>query len=428
VRLDGSETTLVASARPIGQQQRFTAVSLARLAWENRRQILFAALIGTVLSAAVAFLLPKDYRSTVSLMPPDQGSANAMLGMLSAKAGDTLGAMAGSVLDLQNSSDTVIGILRSRSLEDEIINRFDLRRVYWRKRYIDTRRILEHRVDISEDRKSGIITIVVTDRSPELARQMAQAYVDVLNREAAQLTTTGAHRERVFLEGRLKVIKQNLDGASLALSRFSSQNRTLDPQTQGRAVLDAGATLQGQLIAAESDLRGLQQIYSPENPRVRSAQARVDALHADLSKMIGAEDTSKTDQAVSSSGTISPSLTQLPLLANTYTDLYRQTRIFEAIYETLSQEYEIARVQEAKEIPSIKVLDPPLLPERKSWPPRGLIIVIGALAGAGLYLVWAGMKEAWNDADPDTPWLRLALEIRQSLTRHNHHISQHTTS
>jgi capsule polysaccharide export protein KpsE/RkpR len=389
------------------------AAAIGWLAWQHRRQLLRAMGLSAVLSAAVALLLPNHYRSTVSLMPPDQNSSatSAMLGALTSKAGSSLGAMAGSMLNLQNSGDTVIGILHSRSVEDEIINRFDLRRVYWRKRYVDTRRILERKVDISQDHKSGIITIAVTDRSAKRATDMAQAYVDFLNTEVAQLTTTGAHRERVFLEGRLKVVKENLDTSSLALSRFSSRNRTLDLQTQGRAVLDAGASLQGRLIAAESDLRALQQIYSPDNPRVRSAQARVNDLRMNLGRMVGADATPDVEEKPTASGELSPSLTQLPLLANTYADLYRRTKILEVIYETLSQEYEIARVEEAKEIPSIKVLDRPMFPEKKSWPPRTLIVLLGTLAGGGFYLLWVGTKRMWADLEPDTPWRKLALDI-----------------
>jgi len=390
------------------------ASALARLAWERRSDMSRAAAVGAVLSLLIAFLLPVRYQSTVSLMPPDQNNSTAaMLGALSSKAGGTIGALAGSMLNVNNSTAVVMGILRSRSVEDEIINKFDLRKVYWRKRYIDTREILEKRSDISEDRKSGIITIAVIDSDSVRAKDIAQAYVDALNRRAADLTTSSAHRERVFLEGRLNEVKGELDQSSAQLSQFSSKNRTLDLQTQGRAMLEAGATLQGQLIAAEAELRGLQQLYTPDNPRVRSVEARVGDLRAHLNSFIGAQTSAGSAASPPGADDLSPSLTELPLLGDTYSDLYRRTRILEAVYETLSQEYEVAKVEEAKEIPSIKVLDAPVIAEKKSWPPRAVIVLLGTFAAIGVCLLWFSLKRTWERLDPEAPWRKLIVEIHE---------------
>src|SRR5262249_38582731 len=152
---------------------------------------------------------------------------------------------------------TIVGILNSRTIQDDIINAFDLRAEYGDRRYEDARRTLQKRTSISEDKRSGIITITVQDHSPQRAAAMAQAYVDDLNGRVAELTTSAAHRERVFLEERLDKVKQQLDQATLQLSQFSSKNKTLDPQIQGKAMLDAASALQGQLIAAETELSGL---------------------------------------------------------------------------------------------------------------------------------------------------------------------------
>lgn len=356
---------------PVPGRRQSPGLALGWLAWRHRSSLLRAAGIGAVLSASLAFLLPNRYQSAVALMPPDQNSGTAaMLGALTTKTGGSLGALAGSMLNLSSSAEVVVGILHSRSVEDEIIDKFDLRKVYWRKRYVDTRRILEKRSDISEDRKSGIITITITDNDRLRASQIAQSYVDALNRRVAVLTTTAAHRERVFLEARLGDVKQELDSSSMQLSQFSSKNRTMDLQTQGHAMLEAGANLQGQLIAAEADLRSLQQLYTPDNPRVRSATARVNDLRAHLNGLIGAEPNSGRSGSPPDSEELSPSITELPLLGNTYTDMYRRTRILEATYEALSQEYEVAKVEEAKEIPSIKVLDAPVIPEKSPGRPE----------------------------------------------------------
>jgi len=370
----------------------------------NRRTLFRVVLAGLVISAAIAFLIPKRYEAVARLMPPDQSDMNtAMLGALTAKAGDAIGAVASNVLGLRTSGATMVGILESRTIQDDLINQFDLRKVYSEKRYNDTRKILEKRTNISEDKKSGIITISVEDSNPGRAAALAKAYVTDLNNRISQLTTSSAHRERVFLEGRLESVKQELDAATLKLSRFSSKNKTFDPQIQGKAMMEAASSLQGQLIAAETELKGLEQIYGPENSRVRASSARVAELRNKLRGMSGTTGGASDDNITLSSSELYPSLEQLPLLGNTYYDLARRAKIDEAVFEVLTKQYELAKVQEAKEIPSIKVLDEPVVPESKSWPPRLFIIAFGTLlsfAVACLWILGAAGYESLDTHDP----------------------------
>jgi uncharacterized protein involved in exopolysaccharide biosynthesis len=370
----------------------------------NRRTLLRIVLAGLVISAAIAFLIPKRYEAVARLMPPDQSDMNtAMLGALTAKAGDAISAVAGNVLGLRTSGATMVGILESRTIQDDLINQFDLRKVYSEKRYNDTRKILEKRTNISEDKKSGIIAISVEDTNPDRAAALAKAYVTDLNTRISQLTTSSAHRERVFLEGRLQSVKLELDAATLKLSRFSSQNKTFDPQVEGKAMMEAASSLQGQLIAAETELKGLEQIYGPENSRVRAASARVAELRNKLTTMSGSSGGASDNSAALSSSQLYPSLEQLPLLGNTYYDLARRAKIDEAVFEVLTKQYELAKVQEAKEIPSIKVLDEPVVPETKSWPPRLFIIIFGtfvALAFGCISIMAAAGYQNLDSHDP----------------------------
>jgi uncharacterized protein involved in exopolysaccharide biosynthesis len=369
----------------------------------NRRTLLRIVIAGLVISAAIAFLIPKRYEAVARLMPPDQSDMNtAMLGALTAKAGDAIGAVASNVLGLRTSGATMVGILESRTIQDDLINQFDLRKVYSKKRYNDARKVLEKRTNISEDKKSGIITIAVEDSDPDRAAALAKAYVTDLNNRISQLTTSSAHRERVFLEGRLLSVKQELDAATLKLSLFSSQNKTFDPQIEGKAMMEAASSLQGQLIAAETELKGLEQIYGPQNSRVRASSARVAELRNKLSTMSGAAG-DVPDNATLSDNQLYPSLEQLPLLGNTYYDLARRAKIDEAIFEVLTKQYELAKVQEAKEIPSIKVLDEPVVPETKSWPPRLFIIVFGTLVAFAFGCVWILLAAGYQGLDSHDP-------------------------
>ena len=375
-----------------------------RLLWKERRFLTRAAVAGLLLGTLLAFLSPKRFESTTQLMPPDSQSSSgmAMLAALSAKTGSGLGAYAGDLLGLKSSGALFIGILRSRTVQDRLVERFDLRKVYGARLEEAARRSLAENTEISEDRKSGIITITATDRDPRRAAAMAEAYVEELDRLVSELSTSSAHRERLFLEGRLTAVKQELDQASKEFSQFASKNTAIDIKEQGRAMVDAAATLMGELIAAESELKGLEQIYTPNNVRVRSVRARIAELRKQLEKMGGKEGT-ETNNPATASDSLYPSIRKLPLLGVTYADLYRRTKIQEAVYETLTQEYELAKVQEAKETPSVKVLDVARVPERKSFPPRLLIMSLCAflaLAGATLF---AFGKSRWQETDAQDP-------------------------
>jgi capsule polysaccharide export protein KpsE/RkpR len=231
------------------------------------------------------------------------------------------------------------------------------------------------------------------------------------------VSTSAAHRERVFLEERLTTVKGELDDAAVKFSQFASKNTAIDIKEQGRAMVDAAARLQGELIAAQSQLKGLEEIYMPGNVRVRSVQARIAELQSQLGKM-GGTDASISDPAVTSEKQQYPSIRQLPLLGVTYGDLYRRTRIEEAVFETLTQQYELAKVQEAKETPSVKVLDAARVPERKSFPPRGDIALMSALLAFGLASVVVFVRSSWNRADAGDPGKILAKEVFYSVNSH----------
>src|SRR5258708_3598437 len=224
-------------------------------------------------------------------MPPDPQSTTsmAMMAAMAAKAGGGLAGVAGDLLGLKSSGALFIGVVRSQTSQDRLIQQFDLKKVYGARLVMDARVKLDENTSISEDKKSGIITISVTDHSPQRAAALASAYVDQLNSLVSELSTSSAHREREFLEERLKVAKQDLDDASNQLAQFSSKNNTLDIQQEGKAMLDAAGTIAGEMIAAQSQLEGLRQIYTDNNSRVRSLNARVAELRKQLEKLGGTQ-------------------------------------------------------------------------------------------------------------------------------------------
>lgn len=413
---------------------RAKAVSRLRLLWSQREKILRITGAGLLLFLVLAFVIPRKFESTTRLMPPDQPNAGmAVLGMLTGKGGPgAVGAMADEFLGLKNTGDLFIGILKSRSVQDDLITKFNLRKVYHEKKWEDARDKLSDRTDISEDRKSAILSIRVADRDPQRAAAMAQEYIDALNQVVIHLNTSSAHRERVFLEERLGQVQNDLEAAENDFSQFASKNTALDIKEQGRAMISAGAALEGQMIAAQTELEGLKQIYTENNVRVRTLEARIEELRREMQKIggsstpqssagqnqsvsgnsqkTGGQATNKPQDTNQNSDQLYPSIRQLPILGVTWADLYRRAAVQEKVFETLTQEYELAKVEEAKETPSVKVLDPPDIPE-KGFPSRFWFVFVGTITSLvlGMIVVIGGAR--WQEVDPHDPGKLLAIEV-----------------
>lgn len=387
-------------------------VPYLRLLWEHRRVLARVALCGLLASTLLAFLIPVRFESTTRLMPPDSSQSGGLAMAAAALSGGSggLGGIASEMLGLKSTSDIFVGILSSRTVQDKLIQEFDLKKLYGDRRMEDVRKDLAKRTDISVDRKSQIITLTVTDHDPKRGATMGEAYVAELNRLVAELSTSSARRERIFLEERLKAVSQDLESAEKEFSQFSSKNTAIDIKEQGKAMVEAAATLQGQYIAAQSELEGLKPIYAHNNVRVRSVRARIAELKRQLEKL-GGKGEQASDPSDQQADFLYPSIRKLPLLGVTYADLYRRTRVQEAVFETLTKEYEVAKVQEAKEIPTVKVLDSPNIPEKKSFPPRLLIILLGTALASVVGTACVVGKTAWDETDSNDPGRVLAHEV-----------------
>jgi capsule polysaccharide export protein KpsE/RkpR len=325
-----------------------------------------------------------------------------------------MGALAGDLLGMKSSGALFVGILQTRTVRDDLINAFDLRKAYAARRWEDARTRLGKNTRISEDSKSGIIAIEVTDKNPRRAAGLAGEYVQELNRVITALNTTSAHRERVFLEDRLTQVQQDLESAEKNFGEFASQNSAIDIQAQSKAMIEAGAALEGELVAAQTELEGLRQVYADGNVRVRATRARVQELQRQVDKLGGRSANGAVSGAAAGMA-MYPSLRELPLLGVQYADLFRTTKVQETVYETLTQQYELAKVQEAKETPSIKVIDLPDVPENKSSPHRLWIALLGAGLGLAISAGWTVGCERWGRIDSQDPGKILALEVVGSM-------------
>jgi capsule polysaccharide export protein KpsE/RkpR len=397
------------------QEARERRIERAGHLWSRRKILAKFAAWGAAASILIAVLIPSQFASTTRLMPPDsaQGQGLAMFAAAAGKLGGNLASIGNELLGLKTSDDLFAGVLLSRTVQDDLITKFDLRKVYGVRRWVDARKELTRDTDIGIDRKSGILTIQVTDHDPKRASAMAQEYVAQLNSVVTQLNTSSAHRERIVLEERLSEVKQELESSEKEFSQFASKNGAIDIKEQGKAMVEAAALLEGQLIAARTELQGLRQIFTDNNVRVRSVQARVNELELQIRKMGGTASTA--ENAASPDNAVYPSIRKLPLLGVTYADLFRHTKVEEAVFETLTQQYELAKVQEAKEVPSVKVLDPAEVPEKKVFPPRTLLVLTGTFLALAVGVLWVLLSDRWRKIDPQDPGKLLVLEVVSSV-------------
>ena len=400
-------------------QQQGRSVESLRILWDRRTVLYRWALIGLAATTAIAFLIPPRYTATTRLMPPDQTSQGLATMFAALGKSSELGSLGAELFGVKTSGDLFIGVLKSQTVENAVINKFDLRKVYGEKRYQDARRQLENRTDITSDRKSGIITIRVSDRKPQRAAEMGREYIEQLNHVVITLDTSSAHRERVFLESRLKEVQQDLEVAEKDFSQFASNNAALDVKEQGRAMIGAAGTLEGELIAAQTEMEGLRQIYTENNVRVRSLQARINEYKRQLQKLGGQAPDGNGAHSANSGGSdnpdLYPSIRKLPILGVTWADLYRRTKVEEAVFETLTKQYEMARVEEAREVPTVKVLDVADVPEKKSFPPRLIIMLFGTSFIVAVCAVWTVAVERWKELDPNNPGKKLGDEMLQTF-------------
>jgi uncharacterized protein involved in exopolysaccharide biosynthesis len=400
----------------------------AMLLWKYRRTLARVTAISLMVSLSFAFLIPKRYQSSASIMPPDQQSSGAMmLAALASHSGSLggLGSLAGGLLGGHTTTALFINLLHSGTVSGHLIDRFHLQQLYHKRYRIDAAKRLANRTTITEDKKGGVITVEVEDEDPVRARDLAQAYLDELNKLVMQTNTSTAHLERIFIERRLQSVTADLERAQLGLSEFSSRNSTVDIKEQTRAMVDAGARIQGELLVAQSGLESLRQIYGDRNVRVHETEARIASLQHDLEKMTGssaplapkplAGADANSDAADKSE--LYPPLRQLPRLAVPYADLYRQVRVQETVYELLTQQYEMARIEEAKDVPVVSVIDSPGIPEKKSFPHR-LLLTLGltffAFAATAALIL---MRDHWSKVDPADPRKQLADEVLMTLPK-----------
>ncbi len=380
------------------------AIAVLLVLAENKVWILRITLAAALLALVVVMLLPKMYTATTTILPPqqNQSSVTSMLGQISAITG-----LSSADLGLKNPADLFVAMLRSRTIQDRLIDRFDLRKIYSVKRYQDARKDLAKRSYIVAERE-GLISIAVTDRDPKRAAELANAYVEELHVLNSNLAITEAGQRRVFFEQKLDAEREDLARAELALKRAEQKSGLIQPDAQGRAIIQSIADMRAQIAAHEVQLQAMRSSATENNPDVKRAERELAGLRSQLARL-------QHDTGELGNGNIEVPTGQLPEAQLEYLRRARDLRYHEAFYDFLGKQLDAARIDEAKDAILVQVVDKAVEPERKSSPRRALIVFVTAIAAFLLsclgVLLTAVLRR--KQADPHEG-ARLA-RLRQSL-------------
>ena len=338
-----------------------------------RKRLIFAVTVaGGVLAALTAFLTPNTYTATAVIMPPQQvqSTAAALLGSLGPLAG-----MAGKELGLKNPSDLYLGLLGSRSIADDLIVRFGLKEAYRAKDMAEARTKLQRRRQFSSG-KDSLIHVDVDDTDPKRAAALANGFLEELNKQNRNLAITDAGQRRLFLENQLNQEKTALADAEEAMKKTQAQTGVLQIDAQSRMTLVSIAELKAKISSGEVMLQRLRMSGTSQNPQVITAESELSAMRAQLRQLEGASRTTSGDPMVPAS--------EIPEAGLEYIRKLRDVKYHEFLFEMLSKQYEAARIDESKAAPPLQIVDSGVVPERKSGPPRLLMIVIGLCVSGAL--------------------------------------------
>ena len=373
------------------------------LARKKKPILLFTA--GVVIVATIIVLfLPKTYTAISTILPPQQkqSALNSMLGQIGAIAG-----LSGGDLGLRNPDDVFVAMLTSRTIEDNLINRFDLRKAYRVKRYQDAQKQLKQNSEVIAT-KEGLISISVTDHDPKRAAEIANAYVQELYNVNQNLAITEASQRRLFYEQQIKAEQQELSSAELALQQVQEKSGLLQPEAQGRTIIASIADLRAQVASHEVQLRTMRSYATENNPELKRAETELGGMRSQLAKL-------EHSSAAAGNGNIAITARQMPEAELEYLRRSREVKYHEALYDFLGKQLEAARIDEGQNAILIQVVDPAVAPERKSGPKRLLIVLVSTTAAFLVACLAVLLMEALRRKYQD-PYesARLAM-LRESL-------------
>ena len=370
---------------PGGAEDEINLLDLLIVLARHKKLVLGLPAAAAVVSIVVSLLLPNIYTGTTKILPPQQTqSTSAVLAQLGSLAGLAGGAVPG----LKNPNDLYVGMLKSRTVADNLIKRFDLNKYYDQPYQSATRKRLATETTIVAG-KDGIITVEVDDKDPKRAADLANACVDELFKLTTVLAVTEASQRRLFFERQLDLARVNLIKAETDAKKALEQGGLSAVDVQGRTAVETAARLRAQISVKEVQIGAMRTFAAEGNPELKLAQQEIEVMKRELARSEGATG-HKTVQPVAEK---SSGIDNLGLLRN--------VKYYETMYGLLAQQYETAKLDEAKDSAIIQVMDKAIEPDRKSKPKRSLIVLLSALVALFAAAAWAFALEAVEKAKND---------------------------
>jgi tyrosine-protein kinase Etk/Wzc len=367
-------------------------VELSALLYRRRSRLLSAAAIAAAVSGIIVFVIPVSYTAEAVIMTPQQAQSSLssflgpLAGLAPAAGASGLGLLSG--LGLRNPADLYVGVLESRTIADALITQFGLKDVYQVPDYTRARKRLARNTRV-EGGKDSLIRIRVDDHDAARAAKLANAYVEELSKSNSRLAFTEAGQRRLFFEGQLKTEKDALAEAEIGLRNTQQATGLVAPSGQAEALLRVGGQLHTEILSRETQLEAMKTFAADDNPRLQIVKRELGVLQSQLHQL---------EQGDYKPGTLELPTGRLPEASLKYIRAVRELKYHETLFEVLSRQYEAARLDEAKSAALIQIVDRAVTPERKTWPPRTLLISITVFATVLVFAFWIVFREQTRES------------------------------
>jgi tyrosine-protein kinase Etk/Wzc len=366
-------------------------MELATLLLKGKKTILQFTLAAAILMAIVVYLIMKPTYTGEAVFLPPQGSPGGAMSQLASQLGSlsSIGGLAG----LKTPGDVYLGILGSRTITDEMIARFDLQKVYKTKWLSDTEKKLKNNSKFNLG-KDTLLTISVEDHDPKRAADLANGYLDILREQNGRLALTEASQRRLFFEQQLEREKNALADAEVDLKKTQEKTGLIVPGGQAEVEIQTNAEIRAQIASRQVELAALRQGATDQNPAVVRLQTEIFGLEQQLQKL-------QNDSSHRQPGSVQLPTAKVPELVLEYVRKQREVKYHEVLFDLIARQYEAARLDESRDAPLLQVVDRAVAPDKKSGPPRALLILAGCMLGAFAGAIWIILNNFINTLQQD---------------------------
>ena len=372
------------------EEDEISLLDLLQTIVDNLRLLVLGPLAVGVLALGISFAIPPTYTAKTLFLPPQQ-QQSAAAGLLQSLGG--LGGLAGAAAGIKNPADQFIAYMKSNAVQDSLIERFKLQDRYDQKYKSDTRKELEKNTRIASG-KDGLISLEFDDKDPQFAADVANAYVDELRKVLGRLAVTEAQQRRLFFEKQLVQAKDKLTAAEQSLKATGISDSVL--KSNPASAVAGIAALKAQVTAQEVKVGAMRGYLAETAPDFKQAMTELANLRAQLAK----QDKDDTSNAPAGQGD--------------YVSKYREFKYHETLFELFAKQYELARVDEAREGAVIQVLDAAQPPEKKAKPKKALIAIIATLATGFALLLFIFIRQALRNASGNNETAQKMASLKAS--------------